>query len=74
MSDPFEDAHSLREYAVAWATRARKLETQRNDLLAALQEIEKGEGRFDLDHKQHAINTIENMKAIARIAIAKATE
>jgi hypothetical protein len=35
----------------------------------ALKQIEKGEGRFDHDHLQHAINTIENMKEIATGAL-----
>lgn len=42
------------------------------DLLAALREIAKGQGRFSLDHHEHACNTIEDMKAIAVEAIAKA--
>jgi len=42
------------------------------DLLAALEEIAKGEGAFSLDPLTHAGNTIENMKAIARAAIENA--
>jgi len=42
------------------------------DLLQALEEIIKGEGPFSQDHMQHAINTIEAMKDLARAAIAKA--
>ena len=42
------------------------------DLLAALQEIAKGEGAFSLDPLTFANNTIENMKEIANTAIAKA--
>lgn len=41
-------------------------------ILNALKEILKGQGAFSLDHKQHAINTIENMKDIAREAIQAA--
>lgn len=36
------------------------------EMLAALREIAKGEGRFSLDHHEHACNTIEDMKAIAK--------
>lgn len=45
------------------------LRIQNEKLIEALREIEKGEGPFSLDHKQHAINTIENMKSIARAAL-----
>lgn len=41
------------------------------DLLAALEEIAKGEGVFSLDQLTHANNTIENMQKIALDAIAK---
>ena len=41
-------------------------------LLEALQEITEGKGRFSLDHLTHAENTIEDMKEIARAAIAAA--
>lgn len=44
------------------------------DLLAALEEIAKGEGAFSLDPLTHAGNTIDNMKEIARAAIEKAKE
>jgi len=37
-----------------------------------LEEIEKGEGRFSRDPLTHADNCIEDMKSIARAAIAKA--
>ncbi len=43
------------------------------DLLEALQQIAKGEGRFSRDPLEHASSTIEDMKAIAEAAIAKAT-
>ena len=42
------------------------------DLLAALEEIAKGEGAFSMDPLSFASNTIENMKEIANAAIAKA--
>lgn len=43
-----------------------------NDLLAALKEIAKGEGRFSRDPLEHAANTIEDMKALALAAIERA--
>ena len=48
-----------------------KLQIAAPDLLQALEEIIKGEGPFSQDHMQHAINTIEAMKDLARAAIAK---
>lgn len=42
------------------------------DLLAALKKIALGEGRYSRDQLTHASNTIEDMKALARAAIAKA--
>jgi len=44
------------------------------DLLAALEDIAEGVGRFSKDPLTHAENCIEDMKAIARAAIAKATK
>ena len=41
------------------------------DLLVALKEIAKGEGPFSRRPLEHAANTIEHMKEIARAAIAK---
>lgn len=48
------------------------LRRQRDDLLTALREIAKGEGRFNRDPIQHANNAIDNMVALAESAIAKA--
>lgn len=42
------------------------------DLLSALKEIAKGEGRYSRDPLEHAANAIEDMKAIALAAIARA--
>ena len=42
--------------------------------IEALIEIEKGEGRYSMDQLIHANNTIENMKSIARAALAKLKE
>ena len=50
----------------------KKLEKINAELLEALKEISKGEGVFSLDLQTHANNTIENMKEIAKAAIAKA--
>jgi len=41
-------------------------------LVAALQEIAKGEGPFSRDPLTHAENTIEAMKEIARLALEQA--
>ena len=38
-------------------------------LVEALKEIQKGEGTFSMDHLEHASNTIESMKEIARKAL-----
>lgn len=42
------------------------------ELLEALKEIQEGRGAFSMDHLTHAANTIEEMKALAKTAIAKA--
>jgi hypothetical protein len=38
-------------------------------LYLTLKEIVKGEGRFSLDHLEHAKNTIENMQELAQEGI-----
>jgi hypothetical protein len=43
------------------------------DLLEALRQVAEGKGRFSRDPLTHADNTIEDMKALAIAAIAKAT-
>lgn len=43
-------------------------------LVEALREILKGEGRFSLDHLEHAKNCIDNMKSIAAAALKSAGE
>lgn len=43
-------------------------------LVEALKEIAKGEGRFSRDPYEHACNTIEDMKEIARAALSRAGE
>lgn len=48
-----------------------KIRKQRNDLLEALKEIAKGEGRYDMDQLKHASNTVEDMKNLALTAIKK---
>ncbi len=50
--------------------RIRKLEAEVERLREVLAEISKGEGTFDLDHHQHAKNTIEDMKGLALRALA----
>jgi len=44
------------------------------EMLAALREIAEGRGRYSLDQFEHARNTIEDMKEIARVAIARAEQ
>jgi repressor LexA len=43
-----------------------------SEMLAALKEIAKGHGAFSIDPLEHASNTIDEMKGLARAAIAKA--
>ncbi len=45
-----------------------------DDMLTALKEISKGAGAFSRDPLEHATNTIEEMKEMAKEAIAKAQE
>jgi hypothetical protein len=40
-------------------------------LVAALEEIAKGEGAYNRDPLQHAMNCIDNMKSIAALALAE---
>ena len=61
---------SSMEHHVATATV--KLQRRIAALVAALEEIQQGKGPFSLDHKQHAINTVEAMKALAADALADA--
>lgn len=64
----------LQRAVASWNTRMDELLAQRDELLEALREIAKGEGAFSLDHKQHAINTIENMKSLAESALRRVKE
>jgi hypothetical protein len=43
-------------------------------LVEALREIAKAEGPYAVDRLQHAMNTIENMVAIAEAALASLTD
>lgn len=43
-------------------------------LVEALKQITKGEGRFSEDHLTHCENTVEDMKKLAREAVAAAEE
>ena len=49
-------------------------ETELFRLRAALAEIQEGKGRFSMDHHEHACNTIEDMKELARIALSRPPE
>lgn len=42
------------------------------ELVTALREIAKADGRFSVDRYDHACNVIENMQALANAALAKA--
>jgi hypothetical protein len=44
------------------------------DLVKALEEIAKGQGAFSRDPLAHASNTIDDMKALAREALAQVPE
>jgi phage shock protein A len=48
-----------------------RLETRIEELESALREIARGEGRYSHDQYEHACNTIEDLKAIARAALDK---
>ena len=47
-------------------------QTVREQLVEALEEIAKGEGRFNRDHLIHCENTVEDMKALAVAALDRA--
>lgn len=66
------------ECGVSGRTRKEQLANARliaaaPDLLDALREIANGQGAFSTDPLTHASNTIDDMKELARAAIAKAT-
>jgi len=52
--------------------RIVELVAENAELLTALKEISNGAGAYSKDPLRHAENVIENLKAIARIAIEKA--
>ncbi len=56
------------------AAERDKLKDINAELLEVLREIAEGKGPFDPDPLQHATNAVFNMVAIAKAAIAKATE
>jgi len=58
---------SARNRVQLWNARG-ELQTEFSRLLAALAEIEKGEGAYSRDPLEHASNTIDYMKRIAREA------
>ena len=49
-----------------------KLRRVNAELLEALKEIAEGKGRYSENQFEHARNTIEDMKELAKAAIAKA--
>ena len=42
---------------------------EKKKMKEALEEITKGEGRYDMDHLVHASNTIEDMRKLAKEAL-----
>jgi uncharacterized phage infection (PIP) family protein YhgE len=54
--------------------RAEQAEIKIKSLEEGVAEIAEGKGRYDLDNHQHAINTIEDMKAIANKLLEKKVE
>ena len=54
--------------------RAEQAEIKIKSLEEGVAEIAEGKGRYDLDNHQHAINTIEDMKAIANKLLDKKVE
>ena len=55
---------------IKWHERANKAEARAERMEAALIEIQEGAGPFSRDPLQHASNTIEAMKKLAREALA----
>ncbi len=79
MTEPKHTPGAMRAARLIFDRQARKQaahiidrETAAPELLDALHEITKGEGAFSRDRFTHAQNAIDNMKAIAFTAIAKA--
>ena len=58
-----DHAESITKAAESW------YQSRSRPLVEALKEIQKGEGTFSMDHLEHASNTIESMKEIARKAL-----
>lgn len=73
-SVPRPPVNSSNEFRGAIQDANARLIAAAPDLVAALREIAKGEGAFNRDPLTHAENTIENMKSIARAALAKARD
>lgn len=62
------------EGLVVQGRKVRELQKENERLVLALKEIVKGEGAYNEDNMQHAINTIENMKQLAKEALEPITE
>ena len=65
-------ATQLTEERLALMRQIAEITTQRAELLEALKLIAEGRGPFSRDNLQFACNVIEESKAIASAAIAKA--
>ena len=59
-----------KERGTQFCAEAQDLSAQLREARKALEEIAKGEGEFSRDPLQHAGNVMENMKGIARRALA----
>jgi hypothetical protein len=72
MKEAEDDYDRLREQ-VAWWEEQYRLQTKEIERLRkALEDVAEGKGRFANSPFEHACNTIEDMKQIARDALAKA--
>ena len=62
------------EAAAMYALELRKAQERIAELEAVLTEIAKGEGAFSRDRLTHAENCVDNMKDLARNALAQGQE
>lgn len=65
---PTENKTTMQLLAAA-SLRVRELEEQAAYLEKALRKITRREGRFSMDHHDHAMSTIEDMAEVAEAAL-----
>lgn len=70
--DPIDNANA--ELIVESVNNYAALQASHAELVEALKEIEIGAGPYDQDHMQHAKNTIQAMKNLAKEALRRAQE